>query len=235
MNLFKRKKTLRESGIFEGFTDYHTHILPGVDDGIKTMEEAIRVLEEYESLGIKKVWLTPHIMEDYPNATEDLKSRFEELKNHWQGKIELALASENMLDSLFEERLSTNNFLPVGDRGDHLLVETSYYTPPYAMDDLLEEARKLGYYIVLAHPERYRYMNEKDYKKLKEKGIKFQLNLLSLAGAYGMEAKKKAEWLLSHGCIDMSGTDIHHLESFINFIDTKKYKNILSDRVHDSI
>ena len=130
MGLFSKKKSLVDTGVFQGFTDWHSHILPGVDDGIQTMEESLAVLEEYERLGFKKVWLTPHIMEDYPNDTEDLKKRYEELRAKWKGNIELALAAENMLDNLFEERLENNDFLPIGENGDHLLVETSYYTPP---------------------------------------------------------------------------------------------------------
>ena len=210
---FKKKISLAETGIFEGFTDWHSHILPGVDDGIKTMEEALEVLEEYQRIGFKKIWLTPHIMEDYPNTTEDLKIRFEELKTNWRGNLEIDLASENMLDNLFEERLEKNDFLPIGDSKDHLLVETSYYTPPYAMDDMLEGARKKGYNLILAHPERYRYMEEKEYRSLKEKGVKFQINLLSLVGAYGEPAQKKAEWLFNKKMVDLFGTDIHKLTS----------------------
>ena len=219
MLFFKKKKSLKESGVFQGFTDWHSHILPGVDDGIKTMEDALSVLEEYERLGFKKVWLTPHVMEDYPNTTENLRERFEELKKAYKGNLELALASENMLDNLFEERLQKNEFLPIGEERDHLLVETSYFTPPYAMDDMLEGARKKGYNLILAHPERYRYMEEKDYIKYKEQGILFQMNILSLTGAYGENAKKNAEWLLSKGMVDMFGTDVHRLEHIKTNID----------------
>ena len=221
----KKKISLRDSGIFRGFIDWHSHILPGVDDGIKTMDEAIEVLEEYQRLGFKKVWLTPHIMEDYPNETENLKNRYLDLKENWKGNVEIALASENMLDSLFEERLEKNDFLPIGDASDHLLVETSYYNPPYAMNEMIEGARKKGYNIILAHPERYRYMEEKDYIKLKENGILFQLNILSLTGAYGEEAKKKAEKLLNLKMIDFYGSDVHRLSSFNHWtkdVDLKK-------------
>ena len=215
---FKKKISLAETGIFEGFTDWHSHILPGVDDGIKTMEDSIKVLEEYERLGFKKVWLTPHVMEDYPNKTEDLRQRFEELKKEWKGNVEISLASENMLDNLFEERLEKNDFLPIGNEGNYLLVETSYFTPPFAMDEMLEGARKKGYNLILAHPERYRYMEEKDYKRLKDEGILFQMNLLSLVGAYGEQAKRKAEWLLDNDMIDYLGTDIHKFEIIPHYL-----------------
>lgn len=227
MGLFNRKKTMKDSGIFEGFTDWHSHILPGVDDGIKTMEDAIKVLEEYERLGFRKVWLTPHVMEEYPNKTSDLKNRFEDLRSQWKGKVEISLASENMLDTIFEERLENKDFLPIGEDGDSLLVETSYYTPPYAMDEMLEGARKKGYDIILAHPERYRYMEEQDYKRLKDQGVLFQMNLLSLTGAYGEQANKKAEWLLSHDMIDFLGTDIHKLSHVLESIERSVVKKDL--------
>ncbi len=209
---FKSTKSLKESGIFSGYTDWHSHILPGVDDGVKTMDESIKVLNAYEALGLKKVWLTPHIMEDYPNTTDGLRQRFEELKNNWTGSLDIRLASENMLDSLFEERLASNDFLPIGEDGNHLLVETSYYTPPMGMDEILDRIKGIGYFPVLAHPERYRYMDEKDYFKLKEKGVLFQMNFVSLVGGYGETARKKAEWLLSKGMIDMTGSDVHRLD-----------------------
>lgn len=226
MNLFfkKKKTTLGETNIFQGFTDWHSHILPGVDDGIKTFEESLQVLDTYQNLGFKKVWLTPHIMEDYPNQTKDLKKRFDELKSNWTGEMELRLASENMLDNLFEERLEKNDFLPIGEEGDHLLVETSYYTPPLGMNEMLEGARKRGYHLILAHPERYRYMEEKDYKNYKEMGIKFQMNLLSLVGAYGENARKKAEWLLEKDLVDFLGTDFHKLESVMSHIENSQFK-----------
>ena len=91
---FRKKQTLGESGFFRGFTDWHCHILPGVDDGVQTMEEALQILAEYERLGVKEVWLTPHIMEDIPNTTEKLRDRFTELRTAYQGSVMLHLASE---------------------------------------------------------------------------------------------------------------------------------------------
>ena len=205
---------MRKSGVFEGLTDWHSHILPGVDDGIQTIEDSIAVLKEYEALGVRKVWLTPHIMEDYPNTTTELKAKFNELKSVWTGNIELALAAENMLDSLFEQRLEAGDVLPIGDERNHLLVETSYYTPPYGMEDMLEKIKSKGFYPILAHPERYRYMEEADYRKLRNDGVFFQVNIMSFVGAYGEAARKKAEWLLSKDMIDILGSDVHRLSAF---------------------
>ena len=80
---FKSVKTLKESGMFSGYVDWHSHILPGVDDGIRNMDDALKVLHNYEELGFRKVWLTPHVMEDYPNTTSSLRDRFAELRSVW--------------------------------------------------------------------------------------------------------------------------------------------------------
>lgn len=211
---FKRVGRLSESGMFEGFTDWHSHILPGVDDGIRTLDDSLNVLRRYEEAGIGKVWLTPHVMEDYPNTPENLGERFDELVAAYSGPVELRLASENMLDSLFEERLKSNTFLPIGDEGKHLLVETSYMNPPYGMEDMIEGVMAAGYIPVLAHPERYRYMEEADYIKWKERGLLFQTNFMSLVEGYGQQARKKCEWLLKEGMIDVCGSDLHRLSFF---------------------
>ena len=70
------KQTIAESNILNGMTDYHSHVLPGVDDGVSTSEKAFELLAFYEELGIRHVWLTPHIMEDYPNKTGILRQHF---------------------------------------------------------------------------------------------------------------------------------------------------------------
>ncbi len=206
---FKSAEKLGNSGLLEGFTDWHSHILPGVDDGIRTMDEALDTLQLMEERGVRKVWLTPHIMEDCPNTTSRLRNRFADLQEAYKGNLELHLASENMLDSLFEERLQEQDFLPIGEKGEHLLVETSYVTPPYGMDDMIEGVLALGLTPILAHPERYRYMNEKDYEKWKSRGVLFQCNFISIIGGYGETARKKVEWLLKEGMIDLTGSDVH--------------------------
>ena len=209
---FRKKQTWEQSGFFRGFTDWHCHILPGVDDGVQTMDEALEILAEYERLGVREVWLTPHVMEDIPNSTDGLRERFAELQAAYKGKVELNLASENMLDRLFEERLQKDDLLPWGKDGKHLLVETSYFNPPMGLNNILLRIKAKGYYPVLAHPERYIYMRRDEYERLKSMDIKFQLNLFSLTGLYGKEAQKKANDLLKAGMYDYTGTDLHRRE-----------------------
>lgn len=199
--------------MFTGLTDWHSHVLPGVDDGIKTIDQSLEVLRYFDNKGVGTVWLTPHIMEDYPNATDRLRACFEELKEAWTGRLQLRLASENMLDSLFEQRLAAGDLLPIGEHADHLLVETSYFSAPMGFDSMIDSIMRAGYYPLLAHPERYTYMNEADYIRLRGKGVKMQLNYVSLVGGYGETARKKSVWLLKNGYIDVMGSDLHRLKS----------------------
>ena len=187
---------------------------------IRDRYEALQILGEYERLGVKEVWLTPHIMEDMPNTTQHLRARFVELQSAYQGNIALNLASENMLDNLFEERLNKNDLLPIGKDGKHLLVETSYFNPPMGLHNILLRIKAKGYYPVVAHPERYQYMNESDYQKLKSMNIEFQLNQFSLFGMYGKEARRRSKLLNKQNMYEYTGTDIHSLtilERALNF------------------
>ncbi len=225
MWLFKDKvASLDESGFLSGLTDWHSHVLPGVDDGIKTLDESIEVLKHFDEKGVNTLWLTPHIMEDYPNTTDKLRARFAELQNAWKGNLKLRLASENMLDSLFEQRLAARDLLPIGENADHLLVETSYFSAPMGFDSMIDSIMSAGYYPLLAHPERYTYMDEDDYKRLRDKGVKMQLNYVSLVGGYGETAKKKSIWLLKNGMIDVVGSDVHRLKSNQTLIAQKPSK-----------
>lgn len=219
MLFFKKKKSLQRRGVLIGMTDWHSHILPGVDDGIQSMKESLATLDFYGQIGIKEIWLTPHIMEDIPNTPEHLHSVFEELCSLYKGDIKLNLAAENMLDNLFYENLKKGNLMTIGPQRDHLLIETSYFNPPMSMENTLKAIMSEGIYPVLAHPERYFYMTDKDYRKYKDMGVKFQLNLPSLTGSYGSEVRKKAEYLQKNGYYDYSGTDIHSLEYFKKVIE----------------
>ena len=213
---FRKKQTLEESGFFRGFTDWHCHILPGVDDGVQTVDKALQILTEYERLGVKEVWLTPHIMEDVPNTTQHLRERFAELQAAYRGSVVLNLASENMLDNLFEERLNKNDLLPIGKDGRHLLVETSYFNPPMGLQNILLRIKAKGYIPILAHPERYQYMGESDYQQMKSMNVLFQLNQFSLLGLYGKEVQKQAKLLKKQGMYEYIGTDLHHIKTLRN-------------------
>ena len=201
------KQSLLSSGILKGSVDSHSHILFGVDDGVRTLEESLAILEYEESLGVKELWCTPHIMEDSANRTEDLKERFGQLQQAYTGPIRIRLAAEYMLDTVFEQRLADKDLLTMDN--DTLLIETSTWTPPVGLYETLRDIQSSGYRPLFAHPERYRFLNEAGYERLKKLGIHFQLNLASLVGFYGETAMHKAEWLLEHGYYTEVGSDCH--------------------------
>ena len=204
-----KKQSLSSSEVLQGSVDSHSHILFGVDDGVKTLEESLSVLKYEESLGVKEVWCTPHIMEDTANTSSDMKARFEQLQDAYQGPIRLHLAAEYMLDTVFEHRFAQRDFLTMDN--ETLLVETSAWTPPIGLYETFRGLQSAGYRPLFAHPERYRYLNEPSYERLRKLGIHFQLNLPSLVGFYGETAMHKAEWLLQKDYYTEVGSDCHRL------------------------
>lgn len=143
---FRKTITFARSGILKGMTDCHSHLLSGVDDGVGTLDESLRILDMMEKQGVRKLWLTPHIMEDIPNETVTLQEKFQELKRNYNGTLELALAAEYMMDNLFEERLDKDDLLPLEEGKRYLLVETSYFNPPMELLSVLQRIQKKGYY-----------------------------------------------------------------------------------------
>lgn len=213
-DFLKKKHSLAESGVLSGSVDAHSHILFGVDDGAKHLEDSLAVLEYEESLGVTDVWCTPHVMEDVPNTTEKLRERFAQLQEFYRGGIRLHLAAEYMMDNLFEERLRSRDLLLHGEK--RLLVETTLNNPPYNLDATMSLIRMAGLTPILAHPERYRYLGREDYRALAGSGVMLQLNLASLTGYYGKTAKAKSEWLLENGMYSMFGSDCHRLKAIMD-------------------
>ena len=208
---FSSRKSLIDSGLLKGAVDNHSHILWGLDDGVSSQEETLSILSWLESLQVRALWLTPHTMEDVPNTTEGLKKRFQELLDIYKGPIELHLASEYMMDRLFEEHLENGDFLTHGD--NKVLVETSIWGAPIDFWDLLDKMISKGFSPMIAHPERYRYMHMPDYERLRQMGCALQMNLPSIVGVYGETVRQKAEILLSKGWYDMLGSDCHRFRS----------------------
>lgn len=226
---FTRKKLISQTDFLKGFTDYHCHLLPGVDDGSKTIEESITILKQYEKLGIKEVWLTPHVMVDMPNTTDDLKQRFEKFQKTVREEninIELHLAAEYMMDEGFDERLKNKDLL-THTFHNQILVETSYVSPPMNLEGVLSSIMSAGYFPLLAHPERYIYMNDKMYYRLHEMGVRFQLNLGSLSGGYGKDVKKKAIKMLKKNWYFCCGTDCHRMSYLDNALRAEAVKELM--------
>ncbi len=215
--LFKKQVPLIEI-IPNGYVDIHSHLLPGIDDGVKTISQSSYILEKFQKLGIYKVITTPHIMNEvWPNTSLTIKSKLTEMKQTLSAlaidKIELQAGAEYMMDNLFNQRLEEQDILPIHD--NYILVEMSAFSPLINLNEILFDIKLAGYSPILAHPERYSYYQDdfKKYDTLKESGFLFQLNLLSLSGYYGEKVMKTAIKLVNMGYIDFTGSDVHnHLQ-----------------------
>ena len=209
--LFNRRQSILDSGLLKGAVDNHSHILYGLDDGVKKQEDSLAILRWLEEQGVSEVWFTPHVMEDVPNTTEGIRARFVELKAVYDGGLQLHLAAEYMIDTLFEERLEKRDLLEHGE--EVVLVETSAIAPPINLWNVLEQMLKAGYRPLIAHPERYRYMEPSDYKELYNMGCFLQMNLPSIVGFYGESARQRAQYLLDKGWYRMVGSDCHRFKA----------------------
>ncbi len=195
--------------------DMHSHLIPGIDDGSKSLEKSMEYIRKLADLGIEKIITTPHIMgEYYPNTPEIILSGAEkvrtEIKKHGLN-IEFSAAAEYYADDYFYALLDKN--APLLTLKDNLLLfEFSTFAPPPDPLGLIFRLKTLGYTPVLAHPERYVYYTDKYsvFSQMKERGCLLQVNLLSLVGHYGQFQKRLASRLLADGCIDYAGTDLHH-------------------------
>ena len=197
----------------------HNHLLPGVDDGFPTAERSLEALKLLEQRGVEKMILTPHFMKDYPgNNRANIMAQFEDFKEKASlvSKIELRLAGEYMLDACFLDHFK-QGFLTLDTAGKHVLCETSYLMYEPNGTEMIYEIMLDEYQPVMAHPERYEYAERHNYFRWKDKNYKFQLNLLSLSGAYGGNAVAKSRFLLKEGLYDFVGSDMHGLENYQRF------------------
>lgn len=221
------------SGFFNEACDIHSHLLPGVDDGSPDEMKALEGLAFLGRMGFGKVKMTPHFMKDYPNNTRpNIEARYASFVAQAGDSlpVELSLGGEYMLDSSFPDRLE-EGFLTLDERGSLVLCETSYMMADPMMKEMLYQAMLKGYQPVMAHPERYNYASMALYKRWKEKDYLLQLNLLSLGGAYGPEAKAKAHELLKCGMYDYVGTDLHRVDRVERVIDSIRLSSKERDRL----
>ncbi len=218
MQFLSKNKVPFKEIIPKDYIDIHSHLLPNIDDGVKTIYQSAYIIEQFENLGVKKIITTPHVMQEiWPNTNEVILTKHSEMCEVLKSleiKVQLETSAEYMLDDLFYERIKKGNVIPLS--GKHLLVEMSTFNPPINLKEILFEIKLAGYIPILAHPERYSFYqnNLKKYKLLKGQNILFQLNLLSLSGYYGDSVQKTAINLLDNGYIDLVGSDIHNYQQF---------------------
>jgi len=198
-------------------TDMHSHLIPGIDDGAPDLETSLKLINGLVNLGYTKLITTPHIMWDmYKNTRENILEKLELVRAAVKEKgikVEIHAAAEYFLDEYVEQLVKKGEpLLTLGDT-KMVLVEFSMAYPSHGLKDILFDMQMQGYQPVIAHPERYIYLerNKDFYDELKDIGCLFQLNVLSLGPAYGKSVSELAQYLVKKEYYDLVGTDLHHV------------------------
>jgi len=228
LSIFKKNTYLVD--LIGGITDFHNHILPGIDDGAKTVEESIGLIKAFNNIGIYNFVATPHIIgEYYPNTPETISNAFNQLNADLPDPVKLNYAAEYMMDLHFIDIIENNELLPISR--NKVLVEMSYFQSPINLNEILFKLQNNSFSPILAHPERYTYWHSKDlekYDNIKSRGCELQINMLSLSGHYGKSIQKAAFQLLENNMIDFIASDVHkldHIEKIKNIKILKRHKH----------
>ncbi len=209
------KKPVLKDLIPEGYIDFHSHLLPGLDDGSKSDANTVELVSALQQLRFDQLITTPHVMKNvWDNNFETITKKFEDTRQMLQLhnlSLPFKAAAEYLLDGSFIDLIQTEGLLTLKD--NYVLVEMSYINPPIQLYDILFDLQVAGYKPILAHPERYLALQHDlaHYQKLKHAGCALQLNLLSTVGYYGEKVAETAKKLLKKGMIDYVSSDVHHM------------------------
>ena len=197
-------------------TDIHNHLLFGIDDGSRSLEESVDILRDLESVGYKNVILTPHYIKDsnYSSSAKENYKRMQILKEalHQNNiNIKLYLGNEIYMDDDIYELLKSGEIYSLNGT-EFLLIELPMSGEYAGYEEVFKDLIQKGCKVILAHPERYlSFQKNFNYVyELEELGVYFQSNLDSLVGKYGSGAKTMIKRLLKEKKIAFLATDIHH-------------------------
>jgi tyrosine-protein phosphatase YwqE len=191
----------------------HSHLLPGIDDGVKSLEHSLITIRKLMEQGYEKFVTTPHIMSDsYPNTPAIINEKLALVREFLAANnvnAEISAAAEYYLDEFTMNAVnSPEEMLTFGKK--YLLFETNYLSEPYILKEFIFNATSRGYNLVLAHPERYQYMTMPKAQDLVDRGVLLQVNVLSLSGFYNKAVQKLAEKLIENKIVSFLGTDCHN-------------------------
>ena len=224
MLFFKKNKPFLRDLLSNDYVDIHSHLLPNIDDGAKSLLDTIAMIKSLNSLGFTQYITTPHIISGFwDNTSISIQDNLSATVNSFPKELNstvLNVAAEYMMDSNFLKLFKTEKLLTLKE--NCVLVEMSYINAPLNLYDIIFQLQIAGYKPVLAHPERYNFyhFNLDEYRKLKNSGCYFQLNLLSAVGYYGPKISEVSDYLLKNNFIDFVGSDVHH-NNHIDFLHKK--------------
>lgn len=197
--------------------DFHSHILPGIDDGARTLEESIQIVKAMSAMGFDRITCTPHITKKYRNTPENIKERFDLLVTGMKDsgtEVDLRMSAEYRLNpETWPDILAKGKLMPIEDRFILMEFPINDESDMYGLDPE-EEFRKvisLGLTPILPHPERYAYLPHETLLRYVDMGVRIQSNYGSLAGIYGEEVQTKAQELIDEGIVSFLATDMHNM------------------------
>ncbi|MFZ3100862.1 MAG: CpsB/CapC family capsule biosynthesis tyrosine phosphatase [Desulfitobacteriaceae bacterium] len=217
--------------------DIHSHILPGLDDGSKSVEDTLGIVRQLRKAGFETLLATPHVLEgtdflhpeEILSATEQVRQAVTEAGI----PVEILPGAENYIFPDLAKWVRAGKLLTLGNTGKYILVELPMLEIPYYTEQVFFELQVLGITPVLAHPERNRGLAEEPERILEwaKKGILFQLNLRSLSGHYGSQARQLAEIMLNSDLSHVIGSDAHRLSgSELTYVDgLQRVKEIVGE------
>jgi len=208
--------------------DIHTHLLPAIDDGSKSLEDSIALLKSCEADGITALVLTSHIapLRGFIPSREQLLDCFKKLV---QSANDAGLSIELFLGAEVDEQGQLSKVIEKG----YTINNTKYVLIDFGMrradiSEVVYNLKLKGYKPIIAHPERYEYLGFEDLVKLKKEGCIFQISALHLVKKGHKTAQKKALKLLKHDLIDVVASDMHHkghmhtMKNAYDFVEKKK-------------
>ena len=183
--------------------DFHSHILPGLDDGATDLVNAVELAAAMKEWGFERITCTPHITNKFRNTPETIRPAFEMLQNtlHERGvNVELRMSAEyRLVPETWPEVLEQNWLMPIEDR--FILMELPIFDPDDIKDiKPIEEFKKIkamGLTPLRPHPERYFYLSHDELLRYVDAGVMIQSNYGSLAGVYGTDVKQRVQKLES--------------------------------------
>jgi protein-tyrosine phosphatase len=197
--------------------DIHSHLIPAIDDGSQSFEDSLALIKKFRDLGYTKLITTPHVMSDtYKNTSAGILDGLNRLNIYLKENdidITVEAAAEYYLDESLMHMLNKNEpLLTFGKK--YLLFETNFLSEPFNLKEFIFLASSAGYRPVLAHPERYMYLQSAMDKAedLINRGVLFQINISSLTGYYSKVVQTAANKLIDKGWVHFLGSDCHHMK-----------------------
>lgn len=231
-SLFKKNRIQKNTSPF--LCDVHSHLIPAIDDGVKTNEEALETISIFMDLGYKRAITTPHIYSDiYKNTPAIISDGANKLSGYLKANnidFEISFAAEYYFDAWFHNEVKSERpLLTFGKK--YVLFETNFISEPFQLKDMAFSLVTSGYRPILAHPERYQYMTMEKAEDLRTRGVLLQINLLSLIGYYGKGVQTLAQKLIERNWVDMLGSDCHnpaHARLLSDVFENKYFKKAIS-------